>query len=166
MTADTALNGESIKALMRLFMGFCLSANESVEDGIKRIVNEEIRRTIKKIDTSRLKRTEAIHEVRKHCKKIRSVLRLVRPQFEKTYQFENVWFRDTAKGLPSCGMPKRSRGLFKKGGGFFSDVFHRQSMAVIGMENEEEFRNLGFVATIPNLFLKQPTRSRVFIWFG
>jgi CHAD domain-containing protein len=82
-----------------LSMAFCLSADESVEDGIKRIVNEEISQTIKKIDNSRLKRTEAIHEVRKHCKKIRSVLRLVRPQFEKTYQFENVWFRDTAKGL-------------------------------------------------------------------
>jgi len=27
------------------------------------------------------------------------VLRLVRPQFEETYQFENAWFRDTAKGI-------------------------------------------------------------------
>ena len=80
-------------------MSFCLVANESVEDGIKRIVSEEIAQAIKEIDNPRLKRTEAIHEVRKHCKKIRSVLRLVRPQFEETYQFENAWFRDTAKGI-------------------------------------------------------------------
>ena|SRR5262245_21066627 len=80
-------------------MSFCLLAQESVEDGIKRIVSEEIRQAIKEIDSPRLKRTEAIHEVRKHCKKIRGVLRLVRPQFEETYRFENVWFRDTAKGL-------------------------------------------------------------------
>src|SRR5918999_170728 len=80
-------------------MTFCLLADESVEEGIKRIVTEEINQAIKEIDSPRLKRSEAIHEVRKHCKKIRGVLRLVRPQFEKTYQFENVWFRDTAKGL-------------------------------------------------------------------
>jgi CHAD domain-containing protein len=80
-------------------MSFCLLADESVADGIKRIVNEEIAQAIKDIDSPKLKRMDAVHEVRKRCKKIRSVLRLVRPQFEATYQFENVWFRDTAKGL-------------------------------------------------------------------
>src|SRR5262245_65652883 len=80
-------------------MSFCLLAEESMEAGIKRVVTEEIDQAIEEIDNLRLKRSEAIHEVRKHCKKIRSVLRLVRPQFEDTYQFENAWFRDTAKGL-------------------------------------------------------------------
>src|SRR5262245_17838880 len=80
-------------------MSFYLLAEESVEEGIKRIVNEEIDQAIKEIDSPRLTNTETIHEVRKHCKKIRSVLRLVRPQFEDTYRFENAWFRDTAKGL-------------------------------------------------------------------
>src|SRR5262245_7221285 len=45
-------------------MSFCLLPDESVEDGIKRIVSEEISQAIKEIDTPRLKRTEAIHEVR------------------------------------------------------------------------------------------------------
>lgn len=80
-------------------MAFCLLSDETVEEGIKRIVSEEIGHAIKEIDSPRLKPAEVIHEVRKHCKKIRGVLRLVRPQFDKTYQFENVWFRDTAKGL-------------------------------------------------------------------
>jgi CHAD domain-containing protein len=80
-------------------MSFCLLADESVENGIKRIVSEEINQAIKEIDNPRVKRSEAIHEVRKHCKRIRGVLRLVQPQFKKTYQFENAWFSDTAKGL-------------------------------------------------------------------
>jgi CHAD domain-containing protein len=80
-------------------MSFCLLADESVEAGIKRIVNEELSQAVQEIDNPRLKRSEAIHEVRKHCKKIRGVLRLVRPQLEGIYQFENAWFRDTAKGL-------------------------------------------------------------------
>ena len=80
-------------------MSFCLLADESVEDGIKRIVSEEIKQAIKEIDNPKFKRSEAIHELRKYCKKIRGVLRLVRPQFEETYRFENAWFRDTAKGI-------------------------------------------------------------------
>src|SRR5262245_25791285 len=80
-------------------MSFCLLPEESMEEGIRRVVTEEIDQAIEEIDNLRLKRSEAIHEVRKHCKKIRSVLRLVRPAFEDTYKFENAWVRDTAKGL-------------------------------------------------------------------
>jgi CHAD domain-containing protein len=80
-------------------MSFRLLAKEAVADGIKRIAEEEIARAIKDIDNPRLKRPEAVHEVRKRCKKIRALLRIARPQFEETYQFENAWFRDTAKGL-------------------------------------------------------------------
>jgi hypothetical protein len=58
-------------------MSFCLLADESMEAGIKRIVNEELSQAVKEIDSPRLKRSEAIHEVRKHCKKIRGVLKLV-----------------------------------------------------------------------------------------
>src|SRR5215475_3571978 len=112
-------------------MSFCLLAQESVEDGIKRIVSEEIRQAIKEIDSPRLKRTEAIHEVRKHCKKIRGVLRLVRPQFEETYRFENVWFRDTAKGLAELrdaeALIETYDGLLDK----FEDQIDRRAFATV-----------------------------------
>jgi CHAD domain-containing protein len=80
-------------------MSFRFLAKEAVADGIKRIAEEEIARAIKDIDNPRLERPEAVHEVRKRCKKIRALLRIARPQFEETYRFENAWFRDTAKGL-------------------------------------------------------------------
>ena len=80
-------------------MSFYFVAKESVDDGIERIVNEEIAQALEEIDTPGLERTEAIHEVRKRCKKIRGVLRLVRAQNEELYQRENGWFRDTAKGI-------------------------------------------------------------------
>jgi CHAD domain-containing protein len=45
-------------------------------------------------------RDEAVHEVRKCGKKIRAVLRLVRPAAGKrTYQYENTAFRDAARPL-------------------------------------------------------------------
>jgi hypothetical protein len=44
-------------------MSFALMAKETVEEGVKRIVNEEIVQGIKEIDNRQLKRSEAIHEV-------------------------------------------------------------------------------------------------------
>ena len=40
-------------------MSFCLMADESVEDGIKRIVSKEIAQAIKEIDNPRLKRSRS-----------------------------------------------------------------------------------------------------------
>jgi len=39
-------------------MSFCLQADESVEAGIKRIVNEEDSQAVKEIDNRKLKRSE------------------------------------------------------------------------------------------------------------
>jgi hypothetical protein len=41
-----------------------------------------------------------------------------------------------SKRSKSASTAGRSGVFFEKGGGFFSDVFHRQAMAVIGIENE------------------------------
>jgi CHAD domain-containing protein len=106
-------------------------ADESVQDGITRIVSEEINQAIKEIDNPRFKRTEAIHEVRKHCKKIRSVLRLARPQFEETYRFENVWFRDTAKGLAELRDAEAIIETFDGLLNNFSDQMDRRAFAPI-----------------------------------
>ncbi len=112
-------------------MSFALMAKETAEEGIKRIVNEEIAQGIKEIDNRQLKRSEAIHEVRKHCKKIRGALRLARCQFEDTYQFENVWFRDTAKGLAELrdaeALIETYDGLLDK----FEDQIDRRAFATV-----------------------------------
>jgi CHAD domain-containing protein len=45
-----------------------------------------------------LERHETVHQVRKRCKKLRGLIRLVRPEF-KDYQQENQFFRDAAREL-------------------------------------------------------------------
>lgn len=80
-------------------MAYRLLAEESVEEGIKRIVREQIDKAIGEIHDQELDRHQTVHQVRKRCKKIRGALRLVRPEFEETYQFENAWFRDAARKL-------------------------------------------------------------------
>jgi len=68
---------------------------------IQRIVVEQIDGAIKEIDDPELDAPTAVHEVRKHCKKTRAVLRLSRGALEKdeTYRSENARFRDIAREL-------------------------------------------------------------------
>lgn len=80
-------------------MAFYLKAKERVQDGVQRIVHEQISKALHEIDDKELDRHQAVHQVRKRCKKIRGVLRLVRPAFRKTYRRENTWFRDISREL-------------------------------------------------------------------
>jgi CHAD domain-containing protein len=80
-------------------MAFCLEANEPVENGVKRIVREQVDRVIAAIDNKTRKRDEAVHEVRKCCKRIRAVVRLIRLAFGGHYRFENDFFREAAREL-------------------------------------------------------------------
>ncbi len=49
--------------------------------------------------SSKAKRDEAVHEARKSIKKIRGVLRLVRPELGRTYREENNRFREVGRQL-------------------------------------------------------------------
>ncbi len=80
-------------------MAFRLASNETVAAGIKRAVREQVDKAIAEMDDRKLARDEAVHQVRKRCKKIRAALRLVRPALGTQYQKENRWYRDTARLL-------------------------------------------------------------------
>lgn len=69
-------------------MAYRLKKNESVPEGLKRIVVEEIDSAIGELSTTR-NRDEAIHEARKSLKKVRGVVRLVQPELGRLYRSEN-----------------------------------------------------------------------------
>ncbi len=80
-------------------MAFRLNADESVGDGIKRIVRRQIDHALEAIQ-QRDGDDEAIHEARKRFKRIRAVLRLVRDELgNKVYRLENTCFRDAGRPL-------------------------------------------------------------------
>ncbi len=64
--------------------------------GVRRIAQEQLGKAIAEIDDSLLDRHQVIHQVRKRCKKLRGLIRLVRPALGKTYARENQAFRDAA----------------------------------------------------------------------
>ncbi|MFO8140307.1 MAG: CHAD domain-containing protein [Marinobacter sp.] len=80
-------------------MSYKLKRNKTVQKSIRRIGGEQIDKAIAEIDDPKLDRHEAIHQVRKRCKKLRALVRLVRPALGKTYKCENKRFRDIARNL-------------------------------------------------------------------
>ncbi len=83
-------------------MDYFYKQQETIAQGTKRIAVEQINGALAEIDDPELPQDETVHQVRKRCKKIRALLKLVRhctPDFDRTYQFENGWFKDAAKLL-------------------------------------------------------------------
>lgn len=80
-------------------MSYRFQLDESLADAVPRIACEQMDRAIAELTDHDLDTTEAIHQVRKRCKKIRGLLRLVRDSFAASYRQENVWFRDLARRL-------------------------------------------------------------------
>ena len=79
-------------------MGYSLKPNESVESGVRRIAQEQLKAALEELQSDELERHKAVHQVRTRCKKLRALVRLVRPVFAD-YELENAAFRDAAGSL-------------------------------------------------------------------
>lgn len=79
-------------------MAYRLEATESVETGVRRVACEQLERTLAELDADDLGPHEKAFAVRKRCKKLRGLIRLVRPVFAG-YRHENDAMRDAARSL-------------------------------------------------------------------
>ncbi len=70
----------------------------TVQDALRRIADEQTARALAEIDDDGLDFARKVHQARKRCKKMRGLLRLVRPAFND-YSDENRAFRDAARLL-------------------------------------------------------------------
>jgi CHAD domain-containing protein len=81
-------------------VSYHLRPGERVPAEVKRIVREEIESAVRQLSgKGEADRDEAIHEARKNVKKIRGVLRLMRPELDEIYGRENPFFRDVGLRL-------------------------------------------------------------------
>jgi CHAD domain-containing protein len=82
-------------------MSFELKPDEALRKGIRRIVRKQMDAALEHLTgLHRGSRDEAVHEARKCFKKIRAVLRIVRPVIgEKRYRKENTCLRDAGRPL-------------------------------------------------------------------
>lgn len=80
-------------------MGFRWSRDDaSIGDGFRRIAREEIGKAIAAAEDEAQEPGERVHEARRRAKRLRGLLRLVRPEFGR-YARENAFVRDAARGL-------------------------------------------------------------------
>lgn len=78
-------------------MAYRIKQPTSIPKQVRCIAIEQIDLCVEEIEDEALDRHEAVHQVRKRFKKIRGLLRLVRPGLGKTYRRANEWFRDAGR---------------------------------------------------------------------
>jgi CHAD domain-containing protein len=79
-------------------MSYRLHRDESLSIGVRRVAHELVDECLALLDDPG-DVEEAVHEVRKNCKKLRGLVRLVRPSLGDAYRPANVAFRDAARQL-------------------------------------------------------------------
>jgi len=80
-------------------MPYRILKRERTDAALRRIVVEQVDRTLAEMTNEGLAVETKIHQARKRCKKIRAVVRLLRPEHEDLYRHENAWYRDAARSL-------------------------------------------------------------------
>ncbi|MDD2239972.1 MAG: CHAD domain-containing protein [Kiritimatiellae bacterium] len=80
-------------------MPYRLKTDETVQNGVRRIADEQIERALTELQNTDLSSSAIIHQVRKRSKKVRALLRLVRLALKERYSQENARYRDAARSL-------------------------------------------------------------------
>jgi len=80
-------------------MGFHIRDQEAVPLAVRRIAVEELRASVDDVRLRQPDTHEAVHDFRKRCKKMRGLLRLVRPHLGSHFAEENIFFRDLSREL-------------------------------------------------------------------
>jgi CHAD domain-containing protein len=82
-------------------MSFELKPGQSLRRGVRRLARKQMDDALEQLDATQAgARDEAVHEARKSFKKLRAVLRLVRPVIGKrAFRAENTCFRDAGRPL-------------------------------------------------------------------
>lgn len=80
-------------------MSYRIENDETLEEALRRIAGEQLDKAFDSLAGRSDDPHEAIHDVRKRCKKIRGLLRLARDGLGGTYSRENAALRDAARLL-------------------------------------------------------------------
>jgi len=79
-------------------MGYRLKRKETAQKALRRIAREQIDKGLAELEDGTLDRDTAVHQVRKRCKKLRGLVRLMRGAMDPADNArENAHYRDTAR---------------------------------------------------------------------
>src|SRR5262245_12474922 len=125
-------------------MAFALQADESLRKGLRRIARKELEAVQEHVaGPSHGSRDAAVHEARKSFKKVRAILRLVRPAIgERSYRYENTAFRDAARPLTEVRDAKILVETLDTVAEHFADRVRSQPFATIREELRKHHREV------------------------
>lgn len=78
-------------------MAYRLNSDKPLAETLRDTARGEVAAAL--ADLEELPEEEAVHELRKHCKKLRALLRLVRTEIGDRYRYENAHYRTLASAL-------------------------------------------------------------------
>lgn len=83
-------------------MPYRILRQESLQDGVRRIASEQVGRALSELADPRIDLQTTIYVVRRRCKKVRALLRLVRSGLGRTFRIENARFRSAGRLLSAA----------------------------------------------------------------
>lgn len=79
-------------------MAFAFTRHSGIGKQVRNIAGEQIAKALEECGAGDADLDKTVHELRRRCKKLRGLLRLIEPRF-KSFKAENRAFRDAANGL-------------------------------------------------------------------
>lgn len=95
-------------------MGYKFRLQETVAENVQRVAIEQIDKALRYATTGQPDVETCVHEIRKCLKKLRALVRLVRPQLARCYARENTEFRTIAQLLSTTRDSNVMVGTFQK----------------------------------------------------
>lgn len=80
-------------------MDYTIQPDRPVLDEVRRVAHIQLRRARRDLEAPGDDMVEAVHDTRKRCKKLRGLIRLVRPALGDAYDPANAVFREAAREL-------------------------------------------------------------------
>ncbi|MGM0623912.1 MAG: CHAD domain-containing protein [Campylobacterota bacterium] len=82
-------------------MSFSISVDKSVAKQLQKVVNSQTKKALKESRCEEIGADKAVHKIRKRCKKLRGLLRLIKPSLKEKalYKEQNDFFKKIANEL-------------------------------------------------------------------
>ena len=124
------------------------ASDGDVQDAVRRIADEQLDRALREIERGERDFAERVHQVRKRCKKLRGLIRLVRPAFDG-YAAENRAIRDAARRVSDLRDADTLIATYDAVAGHFADQIDRRAFAPIRARLTRDARGLRDDPTTP-----------------
>lgn len=93
------MSGKAAESKSKSKARYCVKKGENLPDAFRRVLSEQLTQAVEVLSAHEGSLEEPVHEARRCIKRVRSVLRLIKPAIPNTYASENRRLRDVGRSL-------------------------------------------------------------------